>query len=358
MIDDPAARAHVAAVWGVSPESLPGKGKPAVELLASLGTTDGPRALLVHGSNLLVSAPNVHHVADRLAALDLLVVCDFVPSETALLADVVLPVTQWAEEEGTMTSLEGRVIRRRKAIDAPEGVRSELWVWAQLASRLGAAGSWDTEPSLVFDELARASRGGRADYSGLSHARLDTGAALYWPCPATDGAPDHPGTPRLFAESFPTPDGRALMVAVDHLGPADDLRPDAPLYLVTGRVLQHYQSGAQTRRVPALAAAVGGAFVEVHPLLATRVGVADGELVRLTTRRGSLAVPAKVTDSIRPDTVFVPFHWAGVGSVNRLTTDATDPVSGMPEFKVCAVDVTSARARPGAAPTARAGVSA
>ena len=137
MIDDPAARAHVAAVWGVSPESLPGKGMPAVELLASLGTADGPRALLVHGSNLLVSAPNAHRVADRLAALDLLVVCDFVPSETALLADVVLPVTQWAEEEGTMTSLEGRVIRRRKAVEPPAGVRSELWVWAQLAARLG-----------------------------------------------------------------------------------------------------------------------------------------------------------------------------------------------------------------------------
>ena len=359
MIDDPAGRAHVAEVWGVPPESLPGKGKPAVELLASLGTPDGPRALLVHGSNLLVSAPNVHRVAERLAALDLLVVCDFVPSETALLADVVLPVTQWAEEEGTMTSLEGRVIRRRKAIRPPIGVRSELWVWAQLAARLGAAGTWDTEPTLVFDELARASRGGRADYSGISHARLDTGEALYWPCPATDdGRPDHPGTPRLFADSFPTPDGRALMVAPDHLGPADDLRPDAPLHLVTGRVLQHYQSGAQTRRVPALAGAVGGVFAEVHPLLAARIGVADGELVRLTTARGSLAVPARVTDSIRPDTVFVPFHWAGTSSVNRLTNDATDPVSGMPEFKVCAVAVTAARLQPGDVTRSTAGASA
>jgi assimilatory nitrate reductase catalytic subunit len=356
MIDDPAARTHVASVWGVPPESLPGKGKPAVELLASLGAPDGPRALLVHGSNLLVSAPNAHHVADRLAALDLLVVCDFVPSETALLADVVLPVTQWAEEEGTMTSLEGRVIRRRRAIDPPAGVHSELWVWAQLAARLGAAGCWDTEPSLVFDELARASRGGRADYSGLSHARLDTGEALYWPCPATHDEP-HPGTPRLFADDFPTPDGRALMVAVDHLGPSDDLRPEAPLYLVTGRVLQHYQSGAQTRRVPALAGAVSEAFAEVHPLLAARIGITDGERVRLTTTRGSLAVPARVTDTVRPDTVFVPFHWSGTGSVNRLTTDATDPVSGMPEFKVCAVEVTAARAQVAEAPQ-RAGVSA
>ncbi len=344
MIDDPDARAHVAAVWGVPDSSLPGKGKPAVELLASLGTPGGPRALLVHGSNLLVSAPNAQRVAERLASLDLLVVCDFVPSETAMLADVILPVTQWAEEEGTMTSLEGRVIRRRKAIDPPSGVRSELWVWSQLASRLGAAGTWDTEPRLVFDELARASRGGRADYSGLSHARLDTGETLYWPCPATGaGEAPHPGTPRLFVDSFPTPDGRARMIAVDHVGPADDLRPDAPLYLVTGRVLQHYQSGAQTRRVPTLAAAVTGPSAEVHPLLAARLGVVDGERVRLTTSRGSVAVPARITESIRPDTIFVPFHWGGATSVNRLTTDATDPVSGMPEFKVCAVDITPAR---------------
>lgn len=346
MIDDPAAREHVARVWGVDPASLPGKGKPAVELLRSLGTDGGPRALLVHGSNLRVSAPDGQRVAERLDALDLLVVCDVVPSETALLADVVLPVTQWAEEEGTMTSLEGRILRRRKAIEPPVGVRSELWIWSELARRLGTAGSWDTDPSLVFDELARASEGGRADYSGVSHARLDRddeSSAVWWPCPATPAdEPEHPGTPRLFTDTFPTATGRARMVAVDHLGPADDLRPEAPLYLVTGRVLQHYQSGAQTRRVDALASAVPGPYAELHPLLAARLGVRDGEKVRLATARGAVAVPARLTDTIRPDTVFMPFHWGGAGSVNRLTTDATDPVSGMPEFKVCAVDVTAA----------------
>jgi assimilatory nitrate reductase catalytic subunit len=345
MVDDPDARAHVAAVWGVPPESLPGKGKPAVELLSSLGSEGGPRALLVHGSNLLVSAPNGNRVAERLAALDLLVVCDFVPSETALLADVVLPVTQWAEEEGTTTSLEGRILRRRKAVEPPPGVRSELWVWSQLASRLGAPGTWDTDPSLVFDELARASSGGRADYGGVSHSRLDRddeSAAVWWPCPAAEaGEPDHPGTPRLFLESFPTASGRAHMVAADHVGPSDDLRPDAPLYLLTGRVLQHYQSGAQTRRVRDLARAVPGPRVELHPLLAARLGVVEGQPVRLTTARGSLTAPARVSEGMRPDTVFVPFHWGGEDSVNRLTSDATDPVSGMPEFKVCAVDVVA-----------------
>ncbi|WP_240643806.1 molybdopterin oxidoreductase family protein [Antribacter gilvus] len=373
-IDDPAARAHVAAVWGVDPESLPGPGKPAVQLLRSLGTPDGPKALLVHGSNLVVSAPNASAVVDRLRSLDLLVVCDFVPSETARLADVVLPVTQWAEEEGTMTSLEGRVIRRRKAVDAPGEARSELWILAELARRLGSEVSFPTDPAVVFDELARASAGGPADYSGLSHARLDAdeaeaGPGLFWPVPAgeagasagaenntapvtapgsghsvvldggADGAP-HPGTPRMFLERFPTPDGRARMVPVDHTGPSDDVRADAPVYLVTGRVLQHYQSGAQTHRVADLERMVPAPYVELHPMLGFRLGVPDGARVRLTSARGWVEADARWTDALRPDTVFMPFHWSGVGSVNRVTTDATDPISGMPEFKVCAVDVT------------------
>ncbi|MDF2092951.1 molybdopterin oxidoreductase family protein [Knoellia sp. 3-2P3] len=348
MIDDPAAREHVAGVWGVRPESLPGKGLPAVELLKALGAPGGPRALLVHGSNLAVSAPHVGELRERLRGLDLLVVCDFVPSETAELADVVLPVTQWAEEEGTMTSLEGRVIRRRQALAPPDGVRSELWIWSELARRLGSPGVFDTEPSVVFDELARASAGGRADYSGLSHARLDTGEALHWPCPATSGTSPHPGTPRLFTDSFPTPDGRARLVPVDHHGPRDDVRPDAPVYLVTGRVLQHYQSGAQTRRVAELVAEVPEPWVELHPLLAQRLGVEEAAPVRITGRRGQVTTRARLTDAIRPDTVFMPFHWGGADSVNLLTNDATDPVSGMPEFKVCAVDLERAPQAPAA----------
>jgi assimilatory nitrate reductase catalytic subunit len=344
-IDDPAARAHVAAVWGVEESTIPGPGLPAVALLGALGTPGGPQALFVHGSNVLVSAPNADLVRERLAALDLLVVCDFVPSETALMADVVLPVTQWAEEEGTMTSLEGRVIRRRQAVAAPGQARSELWILAELARRLGSDVAFPTEPAVVFDELARASRGGIADYSGLSHARLDAheeagGSGLYWPCPApgTDGA-EHPGTPRMFLDGFPTPDGRARLVPVDHAGPTDDVRGDAPTYLVTGRVLQHYQSGAQTRRVPELDRLVPEPYVEIHPFLGLRVGVADGDRVRVTSARGAVEAVARWTDVVRPEVVFMPFHWSGPGSVNRITSDAVDPISSMPEFKVCAVRV-------------------
>lgn len=337
-IEDPAARAHVAEVWGVDPDVLPGAGVPAVQLLTSLGTDGGPRALFVHGSNVVVSAPRAGHVRDRLADLDLLVVCDVVPSETALLADYVLPVTQWAEEEGTMTSLEGRVLRRRRHVAAPPQVRDELWIWSELARRLDAPGTWSTEASQVFDELTRASAGGRADYAGLSHARLDTGEALHWPCPDTD----HPGTPRLFTVDFPTPTGRARMVPVHVAGPDDDVRVDAPIHLVTGRLLQHYQSGAQTRRVAALRDAANGPHVEIHPSLAARIGLEGAEPVRVTSARGSMVAPARLTRDIRPDTVFVPFHFAGDGLVNALTNDATDPVSGMPEFKVCAVTVERA----------------
>ncbi|MCW2830094.1 MAG: nitrite reductase [Aeromicrobium sp.] len=340
MITDPAAREHVAAVWGVDPDVIPGAGVPAVELLMGLGMPDGPRALFVHGSNVLVSAPDAHTVRRRIEALDLVVVCDFVPSETAMLADYVLPVTQWAEEEGTMTGLEGRVLRRRKAVDAPDGVWSELEIFAALAARLDAPSVWPTDPREVYDELRRASAGGRADYAGISYDRLDAGEALYWPCPSEG----HPGTPRLFAESFPTANGCARMVPVRAVGPADELRAEAPVWLVTGRVLQHYQSGAQTRRVAKLNDSMSRAYVEIHPVLAHRIGIEGIEDISITSKRGTMVAQARISPDIRPDTVFVPFHFADEGMVNAVTNAATDPVSGMPEFKVCAVQIRKASA--------------
>ncbi|MGY5763598.1 molybdopterin oxidoreductase family protein [Brachybacterium sp. DNPG3] len=344
-IADPAHREHVARVWGVDPDSLPGPGVPAVDLLHRLGTADGPSALLLAGANPVVSAPNAGRVRERLGALELLVVLDVLPSETALLADVILPVLQWAEEEGTMTNLEGRVIRRRKARDAPGEARSELWILRELADRLGRPEPFPLDPSDVFDELARASAGGRADYAGLSHRRLDEEGSMQWPVPSLD----HPGTPRVLLDRFPTPDGRARLIPVDHHGPQDDVRDDAPIHLITGRLLEQYQSGAQTRRVPSLLAARPEAFVELHPLLADRLGVEDGDPLLLRTGRGEVQGPAVVTEAIRPDTVFMPFHYAGMGSVNLVTNDAVDPLSGMPEFKMTAVEVVPMR-RPGWSP--------
>ena len=337
-IAEPAHRAHVAAVWGVDPADLPGPGVPALELLGMLGTPDGPSALLVAGANVVVSAPDAGAVRERLEALDMLVVLDTVPSETAQLADVVLPVLQWAEEEGTMTNLDGRVLRRRRAREAPGEARDELWILHALAARLGSDLAFPTDAAAVFDELARASAGGIADYAGLSHERLDREGPLHWPCPT----PDHPGTEGVLLGGLPTPDRRARLLPVVPHGPADDLRPEAPLYLVTGRLLEQYQSGAQTRRVPSLLAARPTAFVELHPLLADRLGLTEGDEVLLRTRRGEARAPARVTEAIRPDTVFMPFHYAGTGSANLLTSPATDPFSGMPEFKVTAVEVLAA----------------
>ena len=334
-LDDSVARAHVAAVWGVHPDTLPAPGRSAYELLDALGAGGGPRALLVMGSNPVVSAPRAAHVQSRLASLDCLVVADVVLSETAAMADVVLPVAQWAEEDGTTTDLQGRVLLRRRALDPPAGVRTDLQVIAGLAERLGCPSGFPVEPEMAFDELRYASAGGAADYAGISYDRLAAGEALHWPCPEKD----HPGTPALFLDRFAHPDGRARFVAVRQPQTAEPVDAAFPLLLTTGRVAAQYQSGAQTRRIDALVETAPTAFVELHPHLATRLGVADGERVRVSTRRGEAFLRTRVTDTIRSDTVFVPFHWAGRQRANLLTSDALDPTSRMPAFKVCAARV-------------------
>ncbi|MFF8903850.1 molybdopterin oxidoreductase family protein [Streptomyces olivaceoviridis] len=421
-LDDPAARRHVAGVWGVDPDSLPGPGRSAYELLDALGTD--VRALLLMGSNPVVSAPRAAHIERRLRSLDFLAVADVVLSETAELADVVLPVTQWAEETGTTTSLEGRVLLRRRAVAPPPGVRSDLYVLHELAGRLGVEKGFPADPEEVFEELRRASAGGPADYSGITYRRLAEENGVFWPCPegsgetggagAADGedaVPDplpdgpaphpgttadvppahftadagtlagtrpahltaaagvtaagaplgaptgdvrslpgapvpaagpagvHPGTPRLFLGRFATPDGRARFVPVVHRATAEEPDAEYPLLLTTGRVVSQYQSGAQTRRVAELNAAAPGPFVELHPRLAARLGAADGDPVAVVSRRGRAVAPARITGAIRPDTVFMPFHWPGEGRANTLTNPALDPTSRMPEFKSCAVRV-------------------
>ncbi|WP_147943040.1 molybdopterin oxidoreductase family protein [Microbispora sp. CSR-4] len=362
-IDDPAARAHVARVWGIEPSALPGPGRSAFELLDALGTGGGPSALLVFGSNPAVSAPHSARVADRLAALDLLVVSDIVLSETARMADVVLPITQWAEEDGTLTNLEGRVLLRRRALAPPPGVRTDLEVLHDLAVLLGQPPErFPAAPETVFTELRAASEGGPADYSGVTWDRLRAGERLHWPVPRRPehgqperdkpghdkpehDKPGHPGTPRLFLDRFAHPDGRARFAAVDHKGPAEPPDEEFPLYAITGRVLQHYQSGAQTRRVEELRAAVPEAYVEVHPDTARRAGLSDGAAAAVVGRRGRVVVPVRCVPSMRPDVVFLPFHFPGAQRANLVTNPALDPVSRMPEFKVCAVRLTPAGER-------------
>lgn len=379
-LDDPAARRHVAEVWGVDPDSLPGPGRSAYELLDALGTDI--RSLLLMASNPVVSAPRAAHIEERLKSLDFLAVCDVVLSETAALADVVLPVTQWAEETGTMTSLEGRVLLRQRAITPPAGVRSDLEVMHELAARLGVEKGFPTDPEEIFEELRRASAGGPADYSGITYRRLVEENGVFWPCPAAPATPTaptasasavdddgedagldvfpedpardeagpaqpgavlpgpvHPGTPRLFLDRFATDDGRARFVPVSHRPAAEEPDEEYPVFLTTGRVVAQYQSGAQTRRVDELNAAAPGPFVELHPRLAARLGAAEGDPLAVVSRRGRAVAPARITTGIRPDTVFMPFHWPGEGRANTLTNPALDPTSRMPEFKVCAVRV-------------------
>ncbi|MPY63676.1 molybdopterin oxidoreductase family protein [Streptomyces spongiae] len=405
---DPEARRHVAEVWGVDPDSLPGPGRSAYELLDALGTDI--KSLLLMGSNPVVSAPRAAHIEERLRSLDFLAVADVVLSETAALADVVLPVTQWAEETGTTTNLEGRVLLRRQAITPPEGVRSDLHVMHELAARLGSERGLEkgfpTDPEEVFEELRRASAGGPADYSGITYRRLAEENGVFWPCPAAGdtnsganhgadsgvdssadshadsgadrnvdpradsnaddredasldaalpddpaggraeadaGAAVHPGTPRLFLDRFATEDGRARFVPVSHRAIAEEPDNEYPVLLTTGRVVAQYQSGAQTRRVDELNAAAPGPFVELHPRLAERLGAAEGDPVAVVSRRGRAVAPARITSTIRPDTVFMPFHWPGEGRANTLTNPALDPTSRMPEFKACAVRLETVR---------------
>jgi assimilatory nitrate reductase catalytic subunit len=338
-IVDDADRLAVASVWGIDPESLPGPGLSAVEMLASIGTDGGLRALVVAGSNLVVASPDARRTAARLDGLECLAVLDAFPSETTAFADVVLPVSQWAEEDGTVTNLEGRVLRRRRAVAPPPGVRSDIEVLCALAARLGHTDRFSfSDPAAVFEELRRASAGGRADYAGISYQRLEESPGLFWPCPGVD----HPGTPRLFADRFAHPDGRARLVAVDYRPVAEEPDTGYPVRFTTGRYREHYNSGTQTRRVRRLSQAQPEPRLQLHPDLARSLGLTEEAVVVVESRRGAARFISAISPDIRPDTVFAPFHWGGEQAANALTLDALDPVSRMPELKACAV-----RLRPG-----------
>ena len=339
-IENAEDRAAVARFWKMDPSELPRKGKSAYELFDALGD-GGIRSLLVFGSNVVVASPNASNVARKLRALDLLVVCDAFENETAEAAHVLLPVAMWAEEEGTVTNLEGRVLHRRRVRSPPSGVRTDLQILCALAARLGSGSAFALDtPEQVFTELCAATAGAKADYSGIRYDKLDRDHGIFWPCPS----PDHPGTPRMFAERFGHPDGRARFHALADRPIAEPPDAEYPLFFTTGRYKEHYNSGAQTRRVDKLLAAQPEPFVEVHPRLAARLFVLDGETLRVESRRGAVVFRVRISPDVREDTLFAPFHWGGAQSANLLTSPALDPKSGMPEFKVCAVRAAAADA--------------
>ncbi|WP_238537783.1 molybdopterin oxidoreductase family protein [Zavarzinella formosa] len=340
LIEVDAHREHVARVWGVEPSSLPRKGRSASELLDSLGQPDGINALMVMGSNVAVASPDASRIAKRLDSLDFLVVCDAFLNETSAFADVVLPVSQWAEEEGTMTNLEGRVIHRRPAQSPPGEVRSDLEVIVGLASRFGFGRQFPSaQPRDIFEEFRRATSGGLADYAGITYDRIDEQQGIFWPCPDEN----HPGTPRLFADRFYHADGKAKFHVVEDRPGGDE--PDAafPLYFTTGRYLEHYNSGAQTRQVGELSKRRSKPGLQIHPELAQHWSIDDGSLVMIESRRGRVEFFAERHPGIRPDTLFAPFHWGGRDAANILTQGALDPISRMPEIKLSAVRIIGVR---------------
>lgn len=340
LIEVDAHREAVAKVWGIDPATLPRKGKSAFELLDSLGPQGGIRSLLVMGSNVAVASPHLSRIEGRLRSLDLLAVSDAFHSDTSALAHAFLPVFQWAEEDGTMTNLEGRVIRRRAVARPPSGARSDIDVLRELADRLGHGDKFRFFTSGdVFEEFRRATAGGPADYSGITYRKIDDQGGVHWPCPAGD----HPGTPRLFADRFAHADGKAKFFAVEHRPAGEEPDAEYPLFFTTGRYKEHYNSGAQTRVVERLRKAKPLPRLEVHPRLAARHGIATGSRVLVESRRGKAEFAAEVTPDIRPDTLFAPFHWGGRDAANLLTSGHLDPTSRMPEFKLAAVRIAGVR---------------
>jgi assimilatory nitrate reductase catalytic subunit len=326
-------------VWGVDPASLPRKGKSAFELLDAMGGE--VRSLFVMGSNVAVASPHLSRIEPKLKALELLVVCDAFENETSKHAHVFLPVLQWAEEEGTLTNFEGRVIRRRATTRPPSGPRGDLEILRDLALRLGCGDKFAFRTTeAVFDELRRATAGAPADYSGITYAKIDAHDGVHWPCDSEESE----GTPRMFAERFAHADGRAKFFAVEHRAAGEE--PDAafPLFFTTGRYKEHYNSGAQTRQVAKLNGARPLPRLELHPRLARRHRVVTGSRVTLESRRSKVEFVAEVTPDIRPDTVFAPFHYGGRDAANLLTSAHLDPTSRMPEFKLAAVRIAGVKA--------------
>ena len=337
-LTDPKAVEYISGVWGIDPKDMPKPGVSAYEMFDEI-QAGNIRGMHVICSNPAVSAPNSEYIWSGFKKLDFLVVSDFFLSETAEFADVVLPTTTWAEDEGTTTNLEGRVIRIRK-VREPLGESKTDWeIMRDIAQRMGKGKHFEYENARqIFEEFRIATKGGVADYSGITWERIDKEDGVFWPCPSED----HPGTPTMFKEKFGTPDGRANLAVVDWKEPGEIPTEEYPHILTTGRVVFHYLSGNQTRRVDFLMEQCPVPFAEMHPELASQYNLSNGDKVKLTTRRSEMTVEVKLTKAIRNDTVFVPYHWGKELSVNQLTNPCLDPKSRMPEFKVCAVKLEKA----------------
>lgn len=350
-ISNPEHRAYVAKVWGVSPEEIPGAGVDAYELIRKIDQGE-IRGLLSICFNPVVSLPDNNFVRQALSKLEFYAVIDFFLSETAHYADIVLPGSLQEEDEGIVTQIEGRVIKINKAIDCPGEARRDWVIIQDIAKQLGRdKGFTFANPGEILNELRQASKGGVCDYSGITYEKIEKQYGVFWPCPSDD----HPGTPRLFEKGswnpiakgngrFYFPDGKAHFNVSQYSPPTEDVDSEYPMILTTGRVVSQFLSGTQTRRIGPLVDQCPDPFIEIYPQTAAKFSIVNGDWVKIESRRGSCVLKAKVVTTIRPDTVFIPYHWAGRKSANQLTISAQDPISKIPEYKVCAVRISKTTA--------------
>lgn len=332
-ITNPEHRKYISEVWGIDEKDMPGKGLSAYELIEAIHRGE-VKGLITICFNPLVSLPNNNFVREALEKLEYYVAIDFFLNETARHADIILPGSLHEEEEGTVTTAEGRVVKINEAVTPPGEARRDGEIIMELAKRLGAGDKFNYASSEdIFNELRVASKGGTADYFGITYERVVKEMGVFWPCPSED----HPGTPRLWEDrKFKTPDGKAHFNPVPYREPSEVVDTEYPVVMTTGRVVSQYLSGTQTRRIGKLVDQYPQPLLEIHPKLAYHYGIKDGEQVTVKTRRGEATFPAQIVESIREDTVFIPYHWGGKQSANQLTIGTLDPVSKIPEFKVCA----------------------
>ena len=322
-VDDPAIQGKFEEAWGVP---LPDKpGLTVVEMMnaAHAGLIKG---LFILGENPMISDPNINHVREALNRLDFLCVQDIFLSDTAELADVVLPAASFAEKDGSFTNTERRVQRVRKALDPPGQARQDWDILCDLASRMGYDMHYD-DPSAIMDEIASVT----PIYGGISFERIEDGG-LHWPCPAEN----HPGTVYLHDGKFNRGAGKFHPTPFREAAELPD--EDYPYLLTTGRLLYHFHTGTLSRRSPGLEQIAPPVPFEIHPDDAAREGITNGDLAELSTRRGTVQATAVATDRSPKGTIFMPFHFRE-GAANVLTNDALDPIAKIPEFKVCAVRV-------------------
>lgn len=322
-VTDPASREKFQQAWGVTLPPAPGLTVGEMMQAAHRGQVKG---MYIIGENPVLSDPDANHVVEALENLDFLVVQDIFLSETARLADVVLPAASFAEKDGTFTNTERRVQRVRKAVEPPGQALPDWQVICRLSALMGYPMGYD-HPADIMREIARVT----PSYGGISYERLEAGG-LQWPCPT----PDHPGTPILHREKFSR--GLGKFHGVHHIPPGEQPDAEYPLVLTTGRRLYHYHTGTMSRRAQGLEEICPEERLELNPRDAERFGIADGDHVRVLSRRGEIEITARITDRVQPGLVFASFHfWEA--AVNKLTNAIYDPKAKIPELKVCAVQV-------------------